>query len=183
MIPKKIKAVRELLGITEIQVSNMICVNSYKYKRCERDVNYISSEMLILLSIIYKVPFEMFLLEKYTVEDILESEYLNSLKGLDRKQIESALKDNLCRYFLKKRKKANYTTINMILQNERKKFAANLKDIRGLKQLAIINISSAMELSDALYKTFESASVLPDPSQLICLINYLNIAINSLISL
>ena len=78
MIPEKIKAIREFLGVTELQVSSTINVNSYKYKRSEGNDDYISTEMLILLSIIYKLPFEKIWSVDYSTKDILESDYLNS---------------------------------------------------------------------------------------------------------
>lgn len=183
MIPKKIKAIRELLGITELQVSSTICVNSYKYKRSEGDINYLSSEMLILLSIIYKVSLEKLLFEEYSSEDIIKDKYLISLKGLGKEQIEVVLKDNLCSYFLKKRKKANFATINMILQNERKMFAINLKDIKEKKHIEGINISNMMGIPNSIYRTFESGATLPNPVQLISLINYLDVSIDDLIKL
>ena len=183
MIPRKIKAIREHLGITELQVSGTICVNSYKYKRSEGDINYLSTEMLILLSIIYKVSLEKFLSEEYSTDDILEDKYLNSLKGLGKEQIEVVLKDNLCSYFSKKRKKANFATVNMILQNERKMFSVNLKNVIEQKHIDVFNISEAIGVTNSVYRNFETGATLPNPVQLGCLINYLDEPIGSLIML
>ncbi len=183
MIPKKIKAVRELLGITETQVSSTINVNSYKYKKSEGDAAYLSTEILILLSIIYKVPFGDFLLDEISKDDILKSEYLNCLKGLGKEQIEVVLKDNLCSYFAKKRRKANTTTIDLILRSERKLFGVKLKDIREQKQMDIPTVSKLLEIQDDEYKYFESGSSLPNLSVLIRIIKRLDVSINDLISL
>lgn len=165
MIPRKIKAVRELLGISETQVSNTIYVNSYKYKRSEGDIAYLTTEMLILLSIIYKVPFEKFLSDEYSVEDIISDDYLNSLKGLGKDQIEIILKDNLCSYFPKKRKKANSTTIDLILKNERKNFRDNLKSMRESNKFEASQMAELLEIELTEYINLESRSVLPNPIQ------------------
>ena len=182
MIPEKIKTIRMFLGISETQVSSLIYTNNYKYKRSENDVNYISSDMLLLLSVIYRVPLEKLLLDNYTKEDILKNGYLESLKILSKEQIEESLKDNVCSYFVKKRKKANYTTINMILKNEKRFFATKLKEIRLSKQLNTIDISKILEMEISEYIVFESGRILPEPLQLIRLINVLNVPIADLIS-
>lgn len=181
MIPKKIKAVRELLGISETQVSNTIYVNSYKYKRSEGDVAYLTTEMLILLSVIYRVPFEKFLLDEYSVEDIISDDYLNSLKGLGKDQIELILKDNLCSYFPKKRKKANSTTIDLICKNERTGFRNNLKSIRGNHNFEASQMAEILEIDTEEYTGLEMRSVLPNPTQLKNFLIKLNIKVSDLI--
>ncbi len=181
MIPKKIKAVRELLGISEAQVSNTIYVNSYKYKRSEGDVAYLTTEMLILLSIIYRVPFEKFLLDVYTIDDIICDEYLNSLKGLGKDQIEIILKDNLCLYFPKKRKKANSTTIDLIKKNERTGFHNNLKFIRENLNYEVSQMAKILEIETEEYVGLETRSVLPNPTQLKFFLGKLDIKVSDLI--
>lgn len=181
MIPKKIKAVRELLGISETQVSNIIYVNSYKYKRSEGDVAYLTTEMLILLSIIYRVPFEKFLLDEYTVDDIISDKYLNSLKGLGKDQIEIILKDNLCLYFPKKRKKANSTTIDLIKKNERTGFHNSLKFIRENLNYEVSQMAKILEIETEEYIGLETRSILPNPTQLKEFLIKLNIKVSDLI--
>ncbi len=181
MIPEKIKAIRMLLGIAEIQVSKTICMNSYKYKRSESDVAYLSTENLILLSIIYKVPFEKLLFTEYSVEDITNNEYLISLKGLGKEQIEVILKDNLCSYFSKKRKKANTTTIDLIIKNERKAFRDNLKRIRELRGWEASQMADLLGITMAEYLSLESRSSLPNTIQLIDFVKRLNVSLSDLI--
>lgn len=181
MIPKKIKAVRELLGISETQVSNTIHVNSYKYKRSEGDVAYLTTEMLILLSIIYRVPFEKFLLGEYTIDDIISDEYLNSLKGLGKDQIEIILKDNLCLYFPKKRKKANSTTLDLIIKNERLGFRNNLKNIRENQNYEVSQMAEILGIEKEEYIGLETRSALPNPTRLKAFLKKLNIEVSDLI--
>lgn len=181
MIPKKIKAVRELLGISETMVSNIIYVNSYTYKRSEGDVAYLTTEMLILLSIVYGVPFEKFLLDEFNVEDIIGDEYLNSLKELGKDQIEIILKDNLCLYFPKKRKKSNSTTIDLINQNERRGFRNNLKSIREGYNFDVSQMAEILEIDTEQYVALEMRSVLPNPTQLKVFLKKLNIKVSDLI--
>lgn len=182
MISEKIKAVRELLDLTEIQISNIIYMNSYKYKRSENNVAYLSTEKLLLLSIAYKIPLDELILEKYSTEDILKNDYLNHLKDLDEKCIEAILKDNLCSYFIPKRKKFNYTTIDLILRNERKLFGTKLKKIRQEKQLDIQTVANMSELEILEYRNFESGFSFPNPIQLARLSEVLEENINDLIN-
>lgn len=181
MIPEKIKAIRMLLGITEAQVSNMIFMNSYKYKRSESDVAYLSTENLILLSVIYKVPFEKFLFAKYSIEDLVNNEYLNSIKDLEKEQIEVILKNNLCSYFTPKRTKANSTTIDLIIKNEREKFRDNLKSIRERRRWNIYQMADLLGVDTMEYLSLENSSTMPKPVQLMELVEKLNISLSDLI--
>lgn len=183
MIPEKIKAVRVFLGVTELQVSSTINVNSYKYKRSEGNDDYISTEMLILLSIIYKLPFEQLWLVDYSVEDILKSDYLYSLRKLEPEQIVEHFKDNLCSYFPKKRRKANYGTIKLILKKEMKLLGANIKEIRENQKIQMTEAASFLGVDESIYKSFESGSVFPSPLQILCLTDKFNISITKLINI
>lgn len=183
MIPEKIKAIREFLGVTELQVSSTINVNSYKYKRSEGNDDYISTEMLILLSIIYKLPFEKIWSVDYSTEDILESDYLNSLSKLEPEQVVECFKDNLCSHFVKKRKKANYGTIKLILKKEMKSLGTNIKEIREDKKLQITDVASMLKINESTYKSFETGSVLPSPMQILCLTDKFNVSIVKLINI
>ncbi len=183
MISEKIKSIREFIGLSEMQVSNIIYMNSYKYKRCEINEAYLSIEKSLLLSIAYKIPLDELILEKYSTEDILKNDYLNHLKDLDKKCIEAILKDNLCSYFIPKRKKFNYTTIDLILRNERKLLGIKLKKIRQEKQLDIQMVANMSELEILEYRNFESGFSFPNPVQLVRLTEVLETSINDIIKL
>lgn len=183
MIPEKIKAIRLLLGITETQVSNIIFMNSYKYKRSEKDIAYLSTENLVLLSLIYKVPLEKILFTEYSVEDIVNDEYLNSLKGLEKEQIEVVLKDNLSSYFVSKRNKTNSTTVDLIIKNERKIFRENLKRLRESRELDVPQMAELLGIDTVEYSRLENSSSLPKPYQLMEFIKKLEIQLTDLIML
>lgn len=180
MISEKIKTVRKLLGLSEIQVSSIIYMNSYKYKRCEINESYLSLEKLLLLSIAYKIPLDKLILNKYSTETILRDDYLDRLKCFDKNQIEAILKDNLCSCFIPKRKKFNYTTIDLILRNKQKLFGARLKDIRQKKQFELHTIANMSDLSVSEYRNFESGFSFPNPVKLVRLSEVLEVSINDL---
>jgi transcriptional regulator with XRE-family HTH domain len=181
MISQKIKAVRELLDLTETQISNIIYMNSYKYKKCEINEAYLSIENVLLLSIAYKIPLSELIHTQYTVEDILRNDYLNYLKEFKKKDIEVILKDNLCSYFVPPKKKLNYTTIDLLLRNERKSFATRLKNIRQEKQLELQTIVNLSELTISEYRNFESGFSFPNPDQLVRLSKILEVSLIELI--
>lgn len=182
MISEKIKSIRELIGLSEVQVSNIIYMNSYKYSRSEINDAYLPMEKLILLSIAYKISLDELILEKYSTEDILRKSYLNNLKVFDVEHIEAILKDNLCSCFIPKRKKLNYTTIDLILRNKHKLFGARLKDIRQEKQFELHTIANMSDLSISEYRNFESGFSFPNPVKLVRLSEVLEVSINDLIN-
>lgn len=106
---------------------------------------------------------------------------MNSLKGLGKDQVEIILKDNLCLYFLKKRKKANSTTINLINKNERTGFRNNLKSIRENHNFEALQMAEILEIDTEEYVGLEMRSVLPNPTQLKNFLNKLNIKASDLI--
>lgn len=120
-------------------------------------------------------------MDEYTVEDIISDEYLNSLKGLGKDQIEIILKDNLCLYFPKKRKKANSTTIDLINKNERIGFRNNLKYIRENHNFETSQMAEILEIDTEEYVGLETRSVLPNPTQLKFFLKKLNINVSKLI--
>lgn len=181
MISEKIKAIRELLGLSETQVSNIIFMNSYKYRKSEINAAYLSMEKLLLLSIAYKIPLDKLILEKYSTDIVLRNDYLKNLNDFDKNEIETILKDNLCSYFVPKRKKFNYTTIDLLLRNARKLFATRLKNIRQEKQLELQTIVNLSELSISEYRNFESGFSFPNPDQIVRLSEVLEVNITELV--
>ena len=79
----KIKAIRIHLGLTYTQVSSLINISSYKYKRYENGTIELSSDILILLSLMYGVSLDHLIFSKFTVNEILSSPSINCLKKLD----------------------------------------------------------------------------------------------------
>ncbi len=182
MIPIKIKSIRIFLGISETQVSSTIIENSYKYKRCESDTDYLTTEILILLSIIYKIPFEMFVLNEHSVDKLLKIDYINKLRAFEPEQIEVLLKDNLCSYFSEKRKRANTTTKDLILRNERKLFKETLQNIKENLNADSYEPEELGILFSSINGYLKIRTSFPSISQLIELSKMLNIPIRNLIS-
>lgn len=180
MIFKKIKAIRLMLGLSETQVSNIIYVSSYKYKHCEKDDAYISTEMLILLSVIYKTDLYKFLSEEYSANDLTNEEYLKNLKKSDSEQIEAVLKSNLCSDLKKERKNANSTTIDMLLKSKKKIIQNNLKRIRESRGQEISQMAELIGTDLRNYISMESRSKIPTPKQLIEFSQKLNIPLSEL---
>ncbi len=183
MLPEKIKTIREMLGVTVLQVSKTININSYKYKKGESEIDYLSTDMIILLSVIYKIKFTHLLLNRYSKEDILQNEYLNSLKGLESEQIVKIFEDNLCSYFPKKRKKANASAIDAILKSERKAFGARLRGIRESQMIEISLLAEMLGMQVSTYRYFEAGYVFPTLEQIKEISECLYVDVSELISL
>ena len=99
MISEKIKTIRVMLGLTEVQVSSIIYTSSYIYRLCEKDDSYVTTEMLILLSVIYRISFDWLLSGKDSEEEIANNKYLKWLKNQEQEIIVKELKNNLCLFF------------------------------------------------------------------------------------
>lgn len=180
MISEKIKTIRVMLGLTEVQVSSIIYTSSYIYRLCEKDDSYVTTEMLILLSVIYRISFDWLLSGKYSEEEIANNKYLKWLKNQEQEIIVKELKNNLCLFFFEKRSKANSTTIDCILRMAKKMFGSVLKDYRKSNNMSTKETSNLLCIQETIYEAFESEKLLPSVSQLITIENELNISIGDL---
>ena len=76
----KIRKLRTLVDLTETQLSSLLNMSSYKYKRCENGTMDFPIEAVILLSIIFQVPIDYLLYNKYSIEDVIKNSNVSDLK-------------------------------------------------------------------------------------------------------
>ena len=100
---KKIKFLRETLGLTEKEISSFLNISSYKYTSFEKAMTVIPCDILILLSKIYGINIEMLIDSKFDNQDLLfelKSQGIIGEKNILDKLKQNLLQDNII-HFLK----------------------------------------------------------------------------------
>ena len=108
---KKIKFLRETLGLTEKEISSFLNISSYKYTSFEKAMTVIPCDILILLSKIYGINIEMLIDSKFDNQDLLFE--LKSQGIIGEKNILDKLKQNL----LQDNIKLTYRSVKKIKTN------------------------------------------------------------------
>ncbi len=80
----KIKEVRMQLGLSETQVSSLLNISSYKYRRYENGNLVLPVEILVLLSIMYDISIDLLVFDKYSFETILYKESIKKLLNISQ---------------------------------------------------------------------------------------------------
>lgn len=105
---QKIKFLREILGLTEKEISSFLNISSYKYSSFEKVPADIPCEILILLSRIYAVNIELLIDSKYGNQDLL-----SELKKQGLTEEENIL-DRLRLNLLQSNAKITYSSIRNV---------------------------------------------------------------------
>lgn len=159
----KIKEIRIHLGLTCTQVSSLINISSYKYKRYENGTIELSSDILILLSLMYDVSLDYLIFSKYTVDDILSLPSINSLNSLDLSTRLNSIENNLFAYCSFDCSNINYRVIKNILINYTNIFSKNIYVLRTSRSVEISAIAAYLNISQEDYLLYEQNSILPKP--------------------
>ena len=107
---KKIKYLRETLGLTEKEISSFLNISSYKYTSFEKAMTVIPCDILILLSKIYGINIEMLIDSKFDNQDLL---FELKSQGIIGENILDKLKQNL----LQDNIKLTYRSVKKIKTN------------------------------------------------------------------
>lgn len=183
MISEKIKAIRILLGLTETQISSLLFISSYRYRRCEKNVDYITVDILFLLSIIYNIPLDYLLLSEYTISDIENCSNFIEIVILDGEKKIHLLERNLCYSLNENKRKATYKAIKSFSDKIIKRIAENLKQAREERRLGIGEISELLSIDESTYMSYESGNVIITIGQLQNIADRLNLSVKDLLNM
>lgn len=181
MISEKIKAIRILLGLTETQISSLLFISSYRYRRCEKNEDYITVDILFLLSIIYNIPLDYLLLSEYTISDIENCSNLIEIVILNGEKKIHLLGRNLC-HFLNENK-VTFSSIKSFSDKLIKRIAENLKQAREERRLDIGEISALLSIDESTYMSYETGNVIITIGQLQKIADQLNVSVNDLLNM
>lgn len=180
MIHEKIKFIRLYYDLKENQVASILNMNSYKYKRCERDDKFVSVDLLILFSIVYGVPLTYFLSCEIMPSDF--NKYIPLLtQPFDNSDVILCLKKNICGYFNPPKKRANYETIILLLNDIYKKLGCKIKDRRNELGVEINEILKELEISYETYLLMEYGTFRFTIYQFQCILDMLDIDIEVIV--
>lgn len=163
----KIKEIRMRLGISEAQISSLLNISSYKYRRYENGSLIITSEVMILLSIMYDISIDLLIFDKFSVEAIFKEASINKILQFSEEQRVSVLESNMCKYCSQKYNVINYRVVKNILSKFLNKFAINLQQLRCSRLMEISEISSLLQSSVEYYVNLESGKIWPSVYDLV----------------
>ena len=163
----KLKFIREYLNFTLAQISSLLNVSSYKYKRFENGTLDIETEILILISFMFDIKIDYLINEKISIDEIKQ---LPSIKHLIEMEITDRIivvKNNLCSHYANETTNCNYRVIRKVLNVTKMTFKKRLYEIRNIKSMDIIFVSEALNLKKEVFLSYENGKELPSPMLLL----------------
>ena len=119
----RIKALREGTGLSETQISSLLNISSYKYKRVENGSLNLTVDVLVLLSIMYGVPMSFLTFDRCETDDISLNKFIEKYKNLSENDVISILKFRICQYCTFECSSVNYRVTKNILSRTIKSFS------------------------------------------------------------
>lgn len=163
----KIKEIRMQLGLSEAQVSSLLNISSYKYRRYEDGSLTISVEVLVLLSIMYDISIDLLVFDKFNSDTIFKESTITEVLKLSVKERVAILESNMGKYCTFNCVSINYRVVKNIVSQFLNKFSKNLHNLRCSQSFEISEVSSLLHVDVERYLGLESGSVWPTVYELI----------------
>ena len=164
----KIKEVRLALELTEPEVSSLLNISSYKYKRFESNLFDIDTESLLLLSVAYGISMDYLISDLYTIEDIFRLQSMTELCKIKEKVLEK-IDLNLCKAYNMNIEKSSYRTRRILVKKATIVFSKNLSKNRRENKMTVAEVAKRIGTDEKSYLCFENAKSVPIPMQLLLL--------------
>ena len=171
----KLRELRIYLKLTETQISSLLNISSYKYRRFENGELPIPVEIILLLSIMYKIPFDYIIYDKYNVSDLIKALIKNnsSLKGTMTPI--KILENNIIEHTYSTGMVINQKMLKGILVFYITNFSNNLFSLRNSKELEMQNVADKLNIDLEYYSTLERGSNWPNLFVLLEIASFYNI--------
>lgn len=179
----KIKELRMYIGLSEVQISTLLNISSYKYKRYEKGSLLVSVDVLILLSIMYDISVDLLIFDKYIAETICKEESINNLLNFSQKERILILESNMCRHCTFDCSTVNYRVVKNILAGFINTFSKNLQKLRRSHMLEVSELALAIQVNVEYYASLESGKVWPSAFDLLKLSVFFSKSANELIGI
>lgn len=157
----KIKEIRIRLGLSETQISSLLNISSYKYRRYEDGSLTISVEVLMLLSIMYDVSIDLLAFDKFNVEVIFKEESIIKMLSVSEKERIVILESNMCKYSTFNCASINYRVVKNIIARFLNNFSKNLYELRCMKLFEVSEVSSLLNIEVERYIHLEKGKTWP----------------------
>lgn len=162
----KIKTLREYVKLSESEFSKITNISSYKYRRFESGTLTIPTEYMIIVSCAYDLSMDYLVFDKYSVEQVLQS---NEIKGLvvdDKNMVVNQLERNICKHSSSCYDKPNYRVIKNILDAKIKNCSKNFREFRYELNMDTTEMALKLNMPDNSYIAIEQGKIFPEIIQL-----------------
>ena len=176
----KIKEIRIRLGLSESQISSLLNISSYKYRRYEDGSLTISVEVLVLLSIMYDISIDLLVFDKFNINSIFKEESIIKLLNSSEEEKNAILKSNMSRNCNFDGVSINYRVVKNIIAEFLNRFSRNLYNWRCSKSFEISEISSLLHVDFDHYLNLEKGKVWPTVYELIEIVSIFSKSINEI---
>lgn len=176
----KIKEIRMRLGLSESQISSLLNISSYKYRRFEDGTLTLTVEVLVLLSIMYDISVDLLVFDKFSLDMILKEASIKKILKLSEKERIEILESNMCKYCTFKCSSVNYRVVKNILARLLDKFSKNLYNLRSVKSFEVTEISSLLNVDIEYYQGLENGDMWPTIFELIEIVYAYSESINDM---
>lgn len=179
----KIKEIRMRLGLSETQISSLLNISSYKYRRYENGSLTISVEVLILLSIMYDISIDLFVFDRISVNLIFEEKSIKKILQFSEEKRVLILESNMCKYCAYSCNSINYRVVKNMLAKSLSEFSKKLQYLRCSQLLEISEISALLKLNVEYYMNLERGKIWPSVYDLVGLSTVFMKPVNELLGI
>lgn len=179
----KIKEIRIRLGLSEAQISSLLNISSYKYRRYENGSLSLTAEVLVLLSIMYNIPIDLLAFDRFSMALIFKEVSMIELLQLSGEERISVLEANMCKYCTFNCASINYRVVKNIIMRFLSNFSKNLYELRCMKLFEVSEISSLIHVDVEHYIDLESGDVWPTVYELIEIASIFSKSINEILEI
>lgn len=151
----KLRELRIYLKLTETQISSLLNISSYKYKRFEKGELPIPVETILLLSIMYNIPFDYIICDKYDISDLIKTLIKNNSSLEENTTPVKIIENNIIKNPYSTGTIINQKLIKSILCFYIENFSNNLIILRKNKNLEIQKIADKLSIDLEHYSALE----------------------------
>ncbi len=171
----KLRELRIYLKLSETQISSLLNISSYKYKRFEKGELPIPVEVILLLSIMYNIPFDYIIYDKYDISDLIKIFIKNNFLFQENATPTKILENNIIHHPYSISTVINQKMIKAILCFYIENFSNNLIILRKNKNLEIQKIADKLSIDLEHYSALEKGVSWPNIFELLKIANSFNV--------
>lgn len=171
----KLRELRIYLKLTETQISSLLNISSYKYKRFEKGELPIPVEIILLLSIMYNIPFDYIICDKYDISDLIKTLIKNNSSLEENTTPVKIIETNIIKNPYSTGTIINQKLIKSILCFYIENFSNNLITLRKSQNLEIQKIADKLRVDLEHYSALEKGVSWPNVFELLKIASGFNV--------
>ncbi len=171
----KLRELRVYLKLSETQISSLLNISSYKYKRFEKGELPIPVEVILLLSIMYNIPFDYIIYDKYDISDLIKILIKNNSSLEENTTPVKIIETNIIKNPYSTGTIINQKLIKSILCFYIENFSNNLIILRKNKNLEIQKVADKLSIDLEHYSILEKGASCPNVFDVLKIAGYFNV--------